>query len=406
MTSKKTNFLNAILVISLSMILPLNVAGEEFKISHTCTECHQDKYNEWSRSMHALSVSDPIFRSAYTRAIMDKPEYREYCISCHSPTTIKTKDFNFSKSISLEGVTCNFCHSVTGITKNDYNFSSGNSMQGPYKDSKTEAHESTYSELLTKSEFCAGCHEFSMNGLPISETYSEWKEGPYAAEGVECQNCHMKAVKGNPEKNGTLRDNVYSHFWYGGHSGQFLEKAFKIESNIQQDGEKAKVTISITNSNVGHKTPSGLPSRKVILNFRAINGTGSEIFGEKRAYAKTLLDQYGNEVNDFWKASSISKDNRIKPKETRIEVFEFDLPAGIDKLSIAATLNYQLEADIITLSKETMDVEIARIEETRSLNEKKGAESQAGNKSSAIGLAGSIIAIITAILILRRKTLK
>jgi nitrate/TMAO reductase-like tetraheme cytochrome c subunit len=406
MTSKKTNISKAILVIALYMALPLNVAGEEFQISHTCTECHQDRYNEWSRSMHALSVSDPIFRSAYTKAIIDRPEYREYCMSCHSPTSIKTNDFNVSKSISLEGVTCSFCHSVTGVEKNNYSFNAGNPMQGPYKDSNTDAHGSTYSELLTKSEFCAGCHEFSMNGLPISETYSEWKEGPYAAEGIECQDCHMEVMKGQAAKNEKQRENVYSHFWYGGHSGQFLEKAFKIKSNIQQNGKKARVTISITNSNVGHKTPSGLPTRKIILNFRATNGTGFEIFGEKRVYAKTLLDQYGNEVNDFWKASSIGKDNRIKPKETRIEVFEFDIQEGIDKLNIAATLNYQLEADIITTSKETMDVEIARIEETRSLIEKKGADSQERNKSSDIGLAGSIIAIFTAILIIRRKTPK
>lgn len=405
MTSKKTYISTVIILLALTMILPSNVYGEEFQISHTCTECHQDRYSEWSRSMHALSVSDPIFRSAYTRAIMDKPEYREYCITCHSPTTVKTKDFNFSKSISLEGVTCNFCHSVTGVEKNNYSFSAGNPMQGPYKDSKTDAHESIYSELLTKSEFCAGCHEFSLNGLPISETYSEWKDGPYAAEGVECQDCHMQALQGKAANNGTLRDNVYSHFWYGGHSGHFLEKAFQIKSNIQHDGRKAKVTISITNSNVGHKIPSGLPSRKVILNFKATNGTGNEIFSEKRAYEKVLLDQYGNEVNDFWKVSSIGKDNRIKPKETRIEVFEFDVHEGIDKLNINATLNYQLEADIITSSKETMDIEIARVEETRVFNEKK-ADSPAGKNTSAVGLAISALAIILAVFILRSKTLK
>lgn len=405
MTSKEIWISSALIVVALSMILPSNALGDEFKISLTCAECHQDRYYEWSRSMHALAISDPIFRSAYTRAIIDKPEYREYCLTCHSPTTIKTKDFSFAKSISLEGVTCNFCHSVTEVTKNNYSFSVSNPMQGPYRDSKTDVHGSAYSELLTKSEFCAGCHDFSLNGLPISETYSEWKEGPYAAEGIECQDCHMKAMQGQAAKNEKQRDNVYSHFWYGGHSGQFLEKAFKIKSNIQHDGKKAKVTISITNSNVGHNIPSGLPSRKVILNFRATNDIGREIFSEKRAYEKILLDQYGNEVNDFWKASSIGKDNRIKPKETRIEVFDFDMQEGYDKLNIHATLNYQLEADIITSSKETMDIEIARIEETQLLNEKK-ADSQAGQKSSAIGLAVSIIAMITAILIKRRKTLK
>lgn len=402
MNEKKIQISRALIVLALSMIIPSYAVAEEFKISLTCAECHQDRYTEWSRSMHALSVSDPIFRSAYTKAIIDKPEYREYCLTCHSPTTIKTKDYGTTKSISIEGVTCNFCHNVAGITGNNYTFNASSLMYGPYSDSKTDAHGSAYSDIHIRSEFCSGCHEFSMNGLPISETYSEWKEGPYAAEGIQCQNCHMKAIKGNASNDEKQQDKVYSHSWYGGHSGQFLEKAFKIKSSIRRDGKKAIVTISFTNTNVGHKIPSGLPSRKVILNFRATNGSGNVIFSDKKQYSKILLDQYGNEVNDFWKASSIGKDNRIKPKETRIEVFEFDLQDTMDKLNIYATLNYQLEADIITTSLETMNVEIARIEETQLLNTNE-ANSLAVEKSSNIGLAGSIIAIITAILIIRRK---
>lgn len=403
----KTIFILKALIIVAAFweILPVQAAGNEFQISYSCADCHQERYDEWARSMHALAVSDPIFRAAYTRAVMDEPAYREYCLTCHSPTAIKTKDFNFKKSITLEGVTCSFCHSVTDIKNNSYRFNASNTIIGPYRDSKTDAHESAYSALITKSEFCAGCHEFSMNGIPISETYSEWKEGPYAAEGKECQDCHMEAIKGTAAKDGPERDRVYRHFWYGGHSGQFLEKAFKIESRTQREGSRAKVNISITNSNVGHKIPSGFPSRKVILNFRATDGEGNEIFSDKRAYTKTLLDRYGNEVYDFWKASSIGMDNRIKPKETRTEVFEFDIQDSMDKLNIYATLNYQFEADILTLSKENMNVELAKIEETQLLNETK-VDSPITEKSPATGWIGFVVAMITALLVIRRKTSK
>jgi len=382
--------------------LSAQAAAEELQISYSCASCHEDRYNEWTRSMHALAVSDPIFRAAYTRAIISNPEYRDYCLTCHSPTTMRTKDYNFSKSISLEGVTCIFCHTVDGVNKNSYVFGKVDLIRGPYGDSKTDAHASEYSDLLTKSEFCAGCHEFSMNGVPISETYSEWKEGPYAAEGIQCQDCHMEAIRGFAAKDGVEREKVYRHFWYGGHSGQFLEKAFKMESQIQRKGNNAKVTLSITNSNVGHKIPSGFPYRKVILNFIATNGEGKEIFADERVYTKTLHDQYGNEVYDFWKASSIVMDNRIKPKETRTEVFEFEVKDGTDKLEIQATLNYQLEAEVVSISKEIMNVEIAKIKEAKWLNEAP-VSSPATKEMPAPGWIGFVVALIAAVLFIRRK---
>lgn len=391
-------------------VLPGQSAGEEFQISFTCAECHEERYDEWTRSMHALAVSDPIFRAAYTRAVLDKPEYREYCLTCHSPTTIKTKDFNLMKSISIEGVTCIFCHTVTEVNNNSYSFNGSNDLAGPNMGSKTDAHGSVYSDLITRSEFCAGCHEFSLNGIPISETYSEWKEGWYSSKGVQCQDCHMNEVEGRTSHE-SGDEKAYQHYWYGGHSGQFLEKAVNIDSEIQQTENRIKVTIKLTNSKVGHKIPSGFPSRKLILKFKALNEDGDEIFTDSRVYTKILLDQYGNQVYDFWKATSIGDDNRIKPKETRVEVFEFDIQDNMNKLDIQASLNYMFEAQIMTLSKKTMDVEIANIKESQWLNETgnaqdpdiKTGEDPAGNKVPAPGWTGAIISMVLAFMFIRKK---
>ncbi len=384
----------------LILLIPVALAAEEFQISYSCIDCHQDRYEEWARSMHALSIRDPVFEAAYLRALQSSPDYRSYCLTCHSPTTTITKDFNLTKSISVEGVTCTFCHTVTGIKNNSYILNQKNPMQGPYSDSKTDAHDSAYSLLLTKSEFCAGCHEFSINGIPVYETYTEWKEGPYAAEGKQCQDCHMEAKPGVAAKNGTVRDKVYKHYWYGGHSGQFLEKAFQIESKVNQIGNRAKVTLSITNSNVGHKVPSGFPARKVILNFRASDENGREIFSDQKTYAKILVDQYGNEVSDFWKGVKIASDNRINPRESRIEVFEFEVPDGVGKLDTRATLTYNVEAEIITRSLETMSVEIAKSDRTTLLEGYK-PEAETTPRAPAPGWAGAIIALLAAVMYLR-----
>ncbi len=391
----------AIFGLMLMWMIPAVNAAEEFQISYSCADCHQDRYNEWSRSMHALAVSDPIFEAAYLRAYQSDPKYRTFCLSCHSPTTRITNDFNLTKSISIEGISCSFCHSVTGVENNTFTFNPNNPMQGPYNDSKTDAHASSYSLLHTKSEFCAGCHEFSINGVPISSTYTEWKEGPYAAEGEQCQDCHMETKTGAVAKNGTIRDKVYQHFWYGGHTGQFLGNAFQINSSIQKTGNRVKVTLNITNNGVGHMIPSGLPSRKVVLEFNASDKQGREIYSSQKVYAKTIVDQYNNEVSDFWKAVSVAKDNRFKPKESRTEVFEFDAPDGTGEINIQASLTYQLEAEIITMETESVNVELASASNRTILNNTSAA--QPTPKAPAIGLIGSLIAIIAAILVIRRK---
>jgi hypothetical protein len=382
-------------------MIPAVHAEGEFQISYSCANCHQERYDEWSRSTHALAVNDPIFEAAYLHALESDPKYRSYCLTCHSPTTRITNDLNLTKSISVEGVTCSFCHTVTGVDNNSYNFSQSNPMQGPYMDSKTDAHASAYSGLHTKSEFCAGCHDFSINGVPISQTYTEWKEGPYAAEGKQCQDCHMETKTGAAAKNGIIRDKVYQHFWYGGHTGQFLENAVQINSSIQRTGNRVKVTLNITNNNVGHMIPSGLPSRKVVLDFNASDRQGREIYSGQKVYAKTIVDQYNNEVYDFWKAVAVAKDNRFKPRESRIEMFEFDAPNGTDEINIQATLTYQLQAEIITKDIEAVNVELASVNNRTILNNTSAA--QPTPKAPAIGLIGSLIAIIAAILAIGRK---
>jgi hypothetical protein len=269
-------------------------------------------------------------------------------------------------------------------------------------DSKTDAHASAYSGLHTKSEFCAGCHDFSINGVPISSTYTEWKEGPYAAEGKQCQDCHMETKTGAAAKNGTIREKVYQHFWYGGHTGQFLENAFQINSSIQKTGNRVKVTLNITNNNIGHMIPSGLPSRKVVLDFTANDRQGQEIYSGQKVYAKTIVDQYNNEVSDFWKAASVAKDNRFKPGESRIEVFEFDASNGTDEINIQASLKYQLEAEIITTETKSVNVELARISNRTMLNGTSAVQATP-KQSPAIGSIGSFISIIAAILVFRRR---
>jgi len=138
--------------------------------------------------------------------------------------------------IAKMGVQCDFCHSVSasaGIGNAQYVLSSNGTKRGPFEDSISPFHESEYSELHTKSEFCGMCHDVfhPVNGLPLETPHTEWKNGPYSKEGVQCQDCHMtpgithyEANPGTAATGGPNRDHIYTHYTVGGNA--FLTDVF------------------------------------------------------------------------------------------------------------------------------------------------------------------------------------
>ena len=132
----------------------------------------------------------------------------ESCVRCHFPIRHSSGETNLPLEDKKGGVICDFCHSVratTGIGNAPYILSPGNAeameggiKYGPFNDSPDTIHKNQYSELHTRSEFCGGCHDVSHagNDLPIEQTYTEWRQGPYNTTDpkttVHCQDCHMR----------------------------------------------------------------------------------------------------------------------------------------------------------------------------------------------------------------------
>src|SRR5439155_1019643 len=86
--------------------------------------------------------------------------------AAHLDATAGAADYRFESPVSQEGVTCNFCHNVRAVDPSpspaSYTFDAANPllMRGPYSDSDPgSAHGFVYSEIHTKGEFCAACHE-------------------------------------------------------------------------------------------------------------------------------------------------------------------------------------------------------------------------------------------------------
>jgi len=164
--------------------------------------------------------------------------------------------------------------------------------------------------------------------MAIQDTYEEWKQSPYAAEGVRCQDCHMPSYSGKVAAEGKERPELHAHVFLGGHTEMIRKAAtLRISSEWgQKDGKEGlKVTVAITNSGAGHLIPTGIPGiREMWLEVSALGKDQQQIAAEKRGLGLELLDAAGK-VAMPWDATRFGRDTRVGPKKTRQEIFHFKL---------------------------------------------------------------------------------
>ncbi|OGC93695.1 MAG: hypothetical protein A2W25_06240 [candidate division Zixibacteria bacterium RBG_16_53_22] len=340
------------------------ISTYSYTSSEVCARCHKDIYDLWENSMHAKSVDDPVFVADFIMVQLARgSDIKAYCLSCHAPTTSLTKDYDLRNGISSEGVTCDFCHSVSALGTSPeqayYTLDPGQMKYGPFRDASSPAHETAYSENHTKSEFCAGCHELvNKHGVAVMATYSEWKNSAYAKEGIQCQNCHMPITYNLNVVDKVVKESDHfltAHEFRGGHSLINLQHSSTIETEVTRNGNVAKVITRVTNSESGHKLPTGTPGRKVILNTKILDKGGNLLAEVNKVYRKVLVDDNGVIIEDnagmILDAAQIFSDNRIAPKETRIETFEFDVPDAIDYFTVQNTLQYEFSRPVLKTEK-------------------------------------------------------
>lgn len=317
----------------------LKINKDGFTSSEVCGKCHTDIYNSWQESMHSMAVTDPIFRASYIRAFYKtNGKSAKLCLDCHSPTTKVTKDYDLDSPITAEGITCDFCHSVKEVNlahpDDPFVMDLGLVKYGPNKQGDVKVHDIKYSPLHNSAEFCAACHEYKPNGVPVMTTYSEWKEGPYAEKGIQCQYCHMPQLEGQVANSSATGDKgrmIFSHNLAGGHSISQLKKAVEVKiDKVVRKKDRMTVHVHITNVGSGHRVPTGIPTRKLLL-FCEIRVIGGKVHKKKIIYEKAIFDQNDKELTHdedimLGEGVSIAKDNRIFPKETRKETFTFYLP--------------------------------------------------------------------------------
>jgi hypothetical protein len=327
--------------------------------SKECKECHAEIYAHWKNAMHSMSIEDPIFKASYMESYFNTEGEAKYnCLRCHAPIALTNNDYDLKNEVTQEGVSCDFCHSIKKVNLNNrdnpFEFEIGDVKWGPLSNLDSPAHSTEPSPLFKSSELCAGCHEYTNDkGAKILGTYSEWKTSPYATEETQCQHCHMPLIPGKivkPSVKTSSQKQINLHAISASHSTEQLRKAIKVEiQNITKEEDVIEVVVGVTNLGSGHMVPTGIPTRKLILyvELRAAN----EYFNQQRIYQRILVDESGNEIvkegEVFLLAAETSFDNRIKPRETRIERFAFAMPKN-RKITISAWIEYLYRTRVLT----------------------------------------------------------
>ena len=362
-----------------------------FEKAEVCAGCHGTIYDEWKDSIMANSWDDPIYRALLAKAsAATDGKVDKLCIGCHTPMGLTTDSVSArgNDKVHISGIGCDDCHSIsasTGLGNGSYVLTPkkyGRPLKfGPRKDASSPYHDTAYSELHTKSEFCSTCHNVThpFNRMPVERTYDEWRDSPYASAGIQCQDCHMTPEPGvtkNPGKAAVMgpeRELVYSHRFTGAnmtlhkHFGQdemaeralrLLQSAATIEFLAMpsrfEAGALATVSVRVRNVGAGHKLPTGFPEgREVWIDFSVKDNSGVEVYrlgaiedgyteAGTHSFKATLGDSDGNAVEfAVWEADRVLSDTRILPKGYSDAKYEFEIPSSVKgPLTISAQLNY------------------------------------------------------------------
>lgn len=283
-----------------------------------------------------MAATEPAFEGAFLRAYRTtEGKAARLCLGCHAPNATLAGDLALHQASSRDGVGCEACHRVGGVDLDApgraLQIEKGRVERGPRPPGQAPGspHGVVESRLHTQALLCAGCHQYrNPSGVAVLNTYEEWKGGPAAEVGKACQACHMPSIEGTAVQ-GSKATEFFSHEAAGGHFASQLEKAVRVTlAPVEIRGDRGVVEAKVENFGSGHRVPTGIPSRRLILEFEA-RTPRSTVYREQRLYERVLADATGGVIDQderfFLEAARELRDTRLKPGEVRKETFEFPI---------------------------------------------------------------------------------
>ncbi len=385
------------------------VASTDFEDPEVCRGCHPEIYRQWKGSMHSNAFVDPVFQALWKMGVEETDGAVEnLCAGCHTAIGTLAGEVKLNREtgrfevseIAAKGVQCDLCHTIKASSMHltpimePFNASiivePGDVKRGPYKDSVSPYHETEYSELHTRSEFCANCHNVFHPGnlFPIERTYDEWRNSVYAQAGIQCQDCHMVPVElaietartmkrqdnpGKPCIMGPQREQMFTHEFVGGnffmtdllgsamHAGisrTRLQNAASLALDIPEttpEDRLVRMKVTVRNETAGHNLPTSLTEvRQVWLEVKAtadgdkvlyhsggVNEEGA-IDPEAVMFNAVGMDKDGHHTVKPWELVRFESFNTIQPKGSETVPYAFLVPGYIrGPVKVTATLRYR-----------------------------------------------------------------
>jgi hypothetical protein len=400
-----------------------NTPASGFQPAQNCN-CHSMFIQEWSQSMHAKSLSDPLFRAKIAEAnAASQGKLGPFCLKCHGPVGTMTGQLGNPdpKSAAQEGIPCSFCHQVTGASAPTNNVSLLVDPSGVYRAqvaTPTAPHPTAVSPFHNTSEICGSCHNVAHpgNGLPVESTYTEWQGSPQAKAGVTCQDCHMSYMPGQTgpqvgwDAGGGPRRPVFEMNFMGAQvalgnpttAEEMLKNAATLDMQapaILEGADNTSVTVTITNVGAGHDLPTGLTEVRQMwldVTFTAPDGKVTEL--GKHMYGTVLKNAGGQYPAQLWDATAVQSDDRIPPQGTSVNSYKFAFPDNAQYGTIKAQLLYRSEPDDLARSAQVDNPVTVMAESSQPVYASIAVERQANgavlNEVSASPLTPLVISIL------------
>jgi hypothetical protein len=316
-----------------------------------CQQCHvytdTNIYASWASSAHGYGAIDPVFNAALFNAKRQVKDVERWCTQCHRPE-------NWLQGHPLDeqdqsGITCSACHraiapdSTDPIDQEALDRAQRMSLVPPrwrelggsgalivdHYDIRRGTnflnlgtpHNVWQSPHQGESALCGSCHsvyaphlapdaltgEYTLgrpdlangeNPFYLQSTYPEWLNSQYAAQNIQCQDCHMPRKQGYvalPDVANAMPRLVPMHTFAGGNL--FILDIFdQLGGVIDTSEARVAVTNMLTQSVAltptingstldvavsclsGHKCPTGYEEgRAWILQVEQLDGSGQRL---------------------------------------------------------------------------------------------------------------------------------
>jgi len=361
------NFSLFFLLILLSFFPHLLFSSDaKYLDNHSCQECHEKIYEEYSSSSHSRSY----FNNELHRKIADKVSEKKYkCATCHMPMADNLSDLLSGKArpdknnkTHTDGVSCFFCHTIAYVKEaHAFNINTKArqakgfkpTLYGLLNDAEDSDKHSSVKNPVYAKKVCTGCHSHKRNENNVTIFRAmQVKEGSQS-----CITCHMPEIDGGIEKmNKKTRSHHASHKFLGIHDKAFRAKGIDINISV----EKQKLLITLTNK----------MDHPLIIQPARVKYLSIEIYSQNQLIWQNYTNEPKEDTQAYFSSSFLKdghpiiipahstdvQNNNLKARETKSLYYTTPKLSKGDKITVSLYLQLAKEECLSIIELENQEI--------------------------------------------------